>query len=174
MKYDLDQSTVQLAQGKLISLPNANGLTVAVLWGSVWLTQDGDRRDYELNGGDSFPIRRDGMVVISAFEHSAIAILQPCEHDAVPSIKPSESAGCARSRSKANDRDGVRYLSGDELERYKRDAHELRAVYVASLIYSLGSVVSRGLTKFGDYAVALWLNGVRKLRRDSRHRLHLS
>ena len=79
MKFDLDQSTFQLTQGNLISLPNAEGSTVAVLWGKVWLTQDGDRRDYELNAGESFTIRGDGLILISAFENTALTVLNPCE-----------------------------------------------------------------------------------------------
>ena len=161
MKFDIDQSTIQLTQGNLISLPDAQGSTVAVLWGSVWLTQDGYQRDYELDAGDSFTIRGDGMIVISAFENSALTILQPCED-------------LAESHGKKNNKDNVLYLSSDELEQYKRDAHELRDIYVASLIYSLGSTLSRGLTKLGDFAVALWLNGTRRQWTDPRNRLYLS
>ena len=174
MKFDLDQSTIQLTRGNLISLPNAEGSTVAVLWGSVWLTQDGHSRDYELNAGESFTIRGDGLIVISAFENAALTILQPCEDVAVSSMKPSENASRATAHGKANDRDSVRYLSGDELQQYKRNAHELRAQYSASLFAWLGSALSRGFTKLGDYSVALWLNNIRKLRTDPRNRLHLS
>lgn len=76
MDIDLDQITIPLAKGSLISLPHAEGSTVAVLWGSVWITQDGIRRDYQLNGGESFAIRGDGRILISAFERSALTILQ--------------------------------------------------------------------------------------------------
>ena len=92
MKFDLDQCTIQLAKGNLISLPDAEGSTVAVLWGSVWLTQDGDSRDYEVNSGESFTIRGDGLVLISAFENTALTVLQLCENVAISSIKPSGNA----------------------------------------------------------------------------------
>ena len=174
MKFDLDQSTTQLTEGKLISLPRAEGSTVAVLWGSVWVTQDGDSRDYELNAGESFTICGDGMVVIIAFENSALTILQPCENVAVSSIKPGENVDRAVTYGKLNFRDGVRYLSSDELQQYKRNAHELRAWYIASLFASLGRALSRGFSKLGDYAVALWLNNPRRLRTDPRNRWYWS
>ena len=84
MEIDLDEITIQLTKGNLISLPDAEGSTVAVLWGSVWITQDGVRRDYELKAGESFTIRGDGKILISAFENSALTILQPCDNAAEP------------------------------------------------------------------------------------------
>ena len=172
MKFDLDQSTIQLTKDNLISLPDAEGSTVAVLWGSVWLTQDGDSRDYELNAGESFTIRGDGMIVVSAFENSAVTILQPCEDVAISSMKPSGNARRATAHGKTNDRNRMLYLSGDELERYKRDAHELRAQYIASLFTSLGNTLSRGFSKLGGYAVALWRNNARRQWTAPRRRLY--
>jgi Protein of unknown function (DUF2917) len=172
MKFDLDQSTIQLTKGNLISLPDAEGSTVAVLWGSVWLTQDGDSRDYEVNAGESFTIRGNGLILISAFENTALTVLQPCDDVTESPMTPSENVGRAKSHGKTSDGNSVRYLSGDELERYKRDAHELRAIYAASLIFSLGSALSRGLSKLGDYAVALRLKNARWQWTEPRHRLY--
>jgi Protein of unknown function (DUF2917) len=154
MKFDVDQSTIQLSRGNLISLPQASGSTVAVLWGFVWLTQDGHHRDYELRAGDSFTIRDDGMIVISAFENSALTILQPCEDVAISPTKLSENTDRTTVHRKANDTDGVRYISADELQQFKDDAHKLRAIYVASLIYSLGCALSRGFTNLRNFAAA--------------------
>jgi hypothetical protein len=64
--------------------------------------------------------------------------------------------------------DNVLDLSSDELEHYKHDSHELRAIYVASLIYSLGGALSRGLTKLGDLAAASWLKNSRQRWADPR------
>ena len=163
MKFDLDQSTMQLTEGKLISLPHAKGSTVAVLWGSVWLTQDGDSRDYELNAGESFTIRGDGMVVISAFENSAVTILQPCE-----------DTSRTTAHSNTDDRYSVRYISGDELRHYTHVAHELRAQYVAGLTESLGNALRRGLATLGHYASELWLKNLTGMRSDLRNHLYLS
>lgn len=84
MEIDLDEITIQLSKGNLISLPDAEGSTVAVLWGSVWITQAGILRDYVLNAGESFTSRGDGKILISAFENSALTILQPCSNAAEP------------------------------------------------------------------------------------------
>lgn len=172
MKFDLNQSTIQLTKGNLISLPDAEGSIVAVLWGSVWLTQDGDQRDYEVNAGESFTIRGDGMIVISAFENSALTILQPCEDATVLSMKPRANARRATAYDEANERNSVPNLSGDALERYKRGAHELRAEYIASLFAALGRAVSRGFSKLSEYAAALWRNNSRKQWTEPRRRLY--
>ena len=172
MKFDLDQSTIQLTKDNLISLPDAEGSTVAVLWGSVWLTQDGDRRDYEVNAGESFTIRGDGLIVISAFENSALTILQPCEDATVLSMKPRGNARRATAYDEANERNSVPNLSGDALERYKRGSHELRAEYIASLFAALGRAVSRGFSKLSEYAAALWRNNSRKQWTEPRRRLY--
>ena len=172
MKFDLNQSTIQLTKGNLISLPDAEGSIVAVLWGSVWLTQDGDQRDYEVNAGESFTIRGDGMIVISAFENSALTILQPCEDATVLSMKPRANARRATAYDEANERNSVPNLSGDALERYKRGAHELRAEFIASLFAALGRAVSRGFSKLSEYAAALWRNHSRKQWTEPRRRLY--
>lgn len=163
MKFDLDQSTMQLTKGKLISLPRTEGSTVAVLWGSVWLTQDGDSRDYELNAGELFTIRSDGMVLISAFENSAVTILQPCEN-----------TSHTTAHSNTDDRYSVRYISGDELQHYTHVAHALRAQYVAGLMESLGNALRRGLATLGHYASELWLKNLTGMRSDLRNHLYLS
>jgi Protein of unknown function (DUF2917) len=160
MKFDLDQSTIQLTEGNLISLPDAKGSTIAVLWGSVWLTQDGDRRDHEVNAGESFDVNGDGMVVISAFENSALAVLQPCEGDA-----RSTPNGEASDRS-------IAYISEEELRQYKHNAQKLRADYIASLFTSLGKAFRRGFSKLGDFAVALWLHGARQKWTEPSRRLY--
>ena len=172
MKFDLDQSTIQLTKGNLISLPDAEGSTVAVLWGSVWLTQDGDSRDYEVNSGESFTIRGDGLVLISAFENTALTVLQLCENVTISSIKPSANARRATAYEEANERNSVPNLSGDALERYKRGAHELRAEYIASLFAALGRAVSRGFSKLSEYVAALWRNNSRKQWTEPRRRLY--
>ena len=172
MKFDLDQSTIQLTKDNLISLPDAEGSTVAVLWGSVWLTQDGHRRDYEVNAGESFTIRGDGLVLISAFENTALTILQLCENVTISSIKPSANARRATAYDEANERNSVPNLSGDALERYKRGAHELRAEYIASLFAALGRAVTRGFSKLSEYAAALWRNNSRKQWTEPRRRLY--
>ncbi|MEO6021788.1 MAG: DUF2917 domain-containing protein, partial [Burkholderiales bacterium] len=77
--FDLDQGTIKLTQGGLIRLREGMDSIVAVLWGKIWLTQDGDRRDYELGAEESCVIRTGGLTLISALEDSSITILQPCD-----------------------------------------------------------------------------------------------
>jgi Protein of unknown function (DUF2917) len=173
MKFDLDQSTIQLAKGNLISLPDAAGSTIAVLWGSVWLTQDGHARDYELNAGDSLTIHGTGMTIVSAFDNAAITVLQAC-NDAATSTQTTQRDDRALGDGKSHQANGVHYLSADELEQFKRDALQLRDAYVASLIYAIGSALSRSLIKVADFAIDLWVKNIHRQWADPRNRLNLS
>lgn len=150
MKYDLDGSTIQLKAHDVISLANPKGSTIAVLWGSVWLTQDSDLRDHELGAGESYTIPSDSKVVLSAFDDSAISVLQPCE----------------------SARKNLRYLTSEELRQFERDAHELRAVYVASITAKLVEAIRRGFSKLYDFAMTLRLKHARWQWSEPRHRVY--
>jgi len=43
----------------------------------VWITQDGDARDYFVPAGKSFRVSRDGRTVVSAIRRSSIALAAP-------------------------------------------------------------------------------------------------
>ena len=51
--------------------------TVLCLEGSLWVTQEGDIRDYVLEEGDAFLVTQPGLVLVRALKRSRIGY---CEH----------------------------------------------------------------------------------------------
>lgn len=70
--------TLLLSAGEVLRLPAAACATVECAGGSVWITQDGWNEDVILEPGESFDSRRDGLVLIQAFEPSLLR-LRPAE-----------------------------------------------------------------------------------------------
>lgn len=69
-----------LARGSLMRIEDGRGMLVHVWEGAVWITQEGDRRDYFVPARSSFRVNRPGLTVISAIARSAIALTSPYEH----------------------------------------------------------------------------------------------
>jgi hypothetical protein len=64
-----------LARGSVLRIEDGQDLVVHVREGSLWLTQERDRRDYYLGAGDSFRLDRDGLAIASATRPSRIALI---------------------------------------------------------------------------------------------------
>lgn len=170
MKFDLDRATTKLTKDSLIPLRNAAGTNVAVLWGKVWLTQEGDRKDYELRAGESFLIRAQGVTLIGALEDAAVSVLEPCR-DGEP-LRAAWTASTAPplvSPQWGSDR----YVSSEELESYKRQASELRTRYIGDLLTRFVRAVKRVVARRRDQSTTLSTEPRRNRWRDERDRLYL-
>jgi Protein of unknown function (DUF2917) len=77
MRINLNGSRIRLERGRLISFDPTVRTRVSVLRGSLWVTQDGNRRDYELSAGSSFVARTTDRLVIQAEVDSELAIYEP-------------------------------------------------------------------------------------------------
>ena len=65
----------ELAAGELVGLDGARGTTLRVTRGTLWLTQEGDRRDIVLTAGDAFTIERGGMTIVEAQASATVCVL---------------------------------------------------------------------------------------------------
>jgi hypothetical protein len=75
-----------IAGGSTLRVDDSKGMLLYVWHGSVWLTQERDRRDHLLESGESFRIDRAGMTLISPLGEGAVVSLttpQPQERAAV-------------------------------------------------------------------------------------------
>ncbi len=71
---------IQLRKGELWRLENdLRGLSIACLEGILWITQEGDPRDYVLEPGQRFVIARRGSVVIEACADARLRVAPPLE-----------------------------------------------------------------------------------------------
>jgi hypothetical protein len=65
---------LRLEPKALYSLPDATGLTVTCDEGALWLTVEGDLRDFVLEPGQTFKTQSDRTVLIYALAPSRISI----------------------------------------------------------------------------------------------------
>jgi hypothetical protein len=78
MNTDLINGARSLEKGRLRHLHAEPGRRVECLSGSIWITQDGDRRDVVLAAGEAFDFDRRGDALLSAFADSRYLLLDAC------------------------------------------------------------------------------------------------
>jgi hypothetical protein len=61
----------------MVRVQGAEGLSVQAIEGRLWIIQDADVRDYELQAGESLAIGREGITLIQALTASTFALLAP-------------------------------------------------------------------------------------------------
>jgi len=74
MNIELDQNDICLKRNQVVRVRRGHGHTVVCASGSVWVTQEGDRRDVVLRAGEAFTLDRAGLALVLAFEPGAIRI----------------------------------------------------------------------------------------------------
>ena len=73
MNLQLKQGNLELARSGHVEVIDGRGSSLRCLFGSVWVTQDGDPRDIVLAAGESFTLDRDGVAIIFATAHAGLA-----------------------------------------------------------------------------------------------------
>ena len=71
------QASIGIVRGKPIRIDDGRGIEVAVVHGSVWITQHWDSRDICIGTGESFRIERDGATMIDALKSSLVTLTLP-------------------------------------------------------------------------------------------------
>jgi hypothetical protein len=66
MEPTMNHRLIQLSRGEVIERPDARGTTLRIGRGSLWVTQERDRRDVVLTAGDAWTVERDGLTVAEA------------------------------------------------------------------------------------------------------------
>lgn len=69
-----------LRRGELWPIPNdLRGLAIECSEGILWVTQEGDRKDYVLETGQRFVVARRGSVVVEALTDARLRVAPPLE-----------------------------------------------------------------------------------------------
>ena len=79
MNNDLISGARALGKNRIRHVRASVGRRVECLSGSLWITQDGDRRDIVLSAGEAFDFDRSGVALLSAFADSRYLLLDACE-----------------------------------------------------------------------------------------------
>ena len=77
MNINLNRVNVELARDQILPVFDAQGVKVTCVSGSLWITQDHDRRDVILRPGDSFVMDREGEALVSAILPSVLVVEEP-------------------------------------------------------------------------------------------------
>jgi len=73
----LAYGAMQMARGAFVRLEHAKGVLFRVRDGELWITQEGDRRDYYVKAGESFRLDRDGTALACALRASRVSLSSP-------------------------------------------------------------------------------------------------
>ena len=71
----MNNRLIQLSRGDFIGLPDARGTTLRVGRGSLWITQENDRRDVVLTSGDAWTVERDGLTLAEARGDASLLLI---------------------------------------------------------------------------------------------------
>jgi Protein of unknown function (DUF2917) len=65
---------IGMARGSLARIEDGRGLRLEVWEGGLWITQEGDRRDYFVKPGDAFLLGRQGVAIAHALRRSHLTL----------------------------------------------------------------------------------------------------
>ena len=74
MNLNLDQPTLALDAGQVMTLDDAEGSRISARLGSVWVTFEGSMKDVILGPGESVVVTRSGRTVVQALRQSFVTI----------------------------------------------------------------------------------------------------
>ena len=73
------QGNIPLVRGSMLRIEDGRGMLVYAWSGSLWITQEGDRRDRLVPAGGWYRITGSGLTLISALSRSALALTSTYE-----------------------------------------------------------------------------------------------
>jgi hypothetical protein len=70
-----------MARGSYARIEDGRGILVYVWEGELWITQEGDQRDYFVRGGEWFRLERDGAALLQATRRTHATLTAPTPQD---------------------------------------------------------------------------------------------
>lgn len=93
MNLRLDSPVLSLAAGQLVALDDARGTRIQPREGTVWITEEGEARDFVVGRGESHVVRRGGRTLVQAIVDSRVA-LRDADPPGVPDLSgPTRGRG---------------------------------------------------------------------------------
>ena len=71
----MNNRLLDLVNGDMLELDDARGTTLRVTRGTLWVTQERDRRDLVLGVGDAWTIERHGLTIGEARGDAAVVVI---------------------------------------------------------------------------------------------------
>ena len=73
MQLNVKQSVIALEPGQVVTLDDAVGTRIVTRTGAVWVTEEGETRDYVIGPGDQLVVARSGRTLVQALKPSWIS-----------------------------------------------------------------------------------------------------
>lgn len=74
MRIELKSGAVRLADGQTLKVHDGAGSTVCCNEGTVWITEEDQRRDVVLDAGACVRIKRAGLTLVQALSPASLSI----------------------------------------------------------------------------------------------------
>lgn len=74
MNLKLDSPVLSLEAGQLLSLDDACGTRIQPHEGTVWITEEGEPRDFVVGPGEAFVVTRAGRTLVQAVVPARVAL----------------------------------------------------------------------------------------------------
>lgn len=81
MHLELDTPRFALEPGQVVSLDDACGALIEPSGGRLWITEEGESKDFVVRPGETFVVSRAGRTVVQAVESAWITLREgvlPC------------------------------------------------------------------------------------------------
>jgi hypothetical protein len=76
MQLQMRSPMVALEAGEVLTLDDAEGTRIVTRTGTVWVTEEGSRKDHIVGPGDALVIARPGRTVVQALHSAWISIAE--------------------------------------------------------------------------------------------------
>jgi hypothetical protein len=74
MDLSVQRPALTLETGQVVTLDGAAGRRISARFGSVWVTEEGNAKDFVLAGGETLVVKGRGRTVVQALQPSYITI----------------------------------------------------------------------------------------------------
>ena len=74
MQVNVKAPVLSLEAGQVLSLDDAEGLRIRARTGTLWITQEGSRKDHIVGPGDTLIVAHPGRTVVQALQQSWLTI----------------------------------------------------------------------------------------------------
>lgn len=74
MNLALEAPVLSLGAGHVVTLDDACGTRISSREGTVWITQEGELRDFVVGPGDAFLVTRSGRTLVQAMEAALVSL----------------------------------------------------------------------------------------------------
>ncbi len=92
MDSTLTQVITRLSTGEILRIDDAQGQSIVLVKGMLWVTQEGDVRDVFLSDGDSFAFDRPGTALAQAITDTSLIALVDDSAEVIEPASPVSGA----------------------------------------------------------------------------------